>query len=176
MTSQFEIKWSNFESKFSGREREDAFEQLAYHLFCREFGLNKGVFRYKNQAGIETEPAIVGNEVIGFQAKYYDAAINLSGKKGDLIEAIDKAKENNPTLTKILFYINKEFGESSEKGKKEPDYKIEIEKKGKDYGIKVEWRVKSHLEIQLAQPDNKYVAEYYFGGDNTVDWNIKYSI
>lgn len=170
MTSQFEIKWSNFESKFSGREREEAFEQLAYHLFCREFGLNKGLFRYKNQAGIETEPAIVDNEVIGFQAKYYDASINLSGKKGDLIDAIDKAKENNPALTKILFYINKEFGESSEKGKKEPDYKIEIEKKGTDCGVKVEWRVKSHLEIQLAQQNNKYVAEYYFGGDRSV-WN-----
>ena len=28
MTSQFEIKWSNFESKFNGREQEDAFEQF----------------------------------------------------------------------------------------------------------------------------------------------------
>ena len=120
------------------------------------------MFRYKNQAGIETEPAIVDNEVIGFQAKYYDASINLSGKKGDLIDAIDKAKENNPALTKIIFYINKEFGESSEKGKKEPDYKIEIEKKGTDCGVKVEWRVKSHLEIQLAQQNNKYVVLYIF--------------
>lgn len=168
MESQFEIKWTNFESKFEGGKQQKAFEALAYHLFCLEFGLKEGLFRYKNQAGIETDPAEIGEEIIGIQAKYYDAAINLYGKKNDLIDAIEKAKRKNPSLTKILFYINKEFAESTEKEKKEPDYKVKIEKAGKDSGVKVEWRVKSHLEIQLAKPENKYVAEYYFGGDRSV--------
>lgn len=168
MESQFEIKWTNFESKFDGGKQQKAFEALAYHLFCLEFGIKKGLFRYKNQAGIETDPVEIGEEIIGFQAKYYDAATNLSGKKSDLVDAIKKAKRKNPSLTKILFYINKEFSESTEKEKKEPDYKIEIEQAGKDDGITIEWRVKSHFEKQLARPESKYVAEYYFGGDRSV--------
>lgn len=168
MESQFEIKWTNFEDKFEGGKQQKAFEALAYHLFCLEFGLKKGLFRYKNQAGIETDPAEVGDEIIGFQAKYYEASISLSSKKADLMDAIEKAKRKNPSLTKILFYTNKEFAESTKKEKKEPDYKIEIEQAGKDKGVVIEWRVKSHFEIQLAKPENKYVAEYYFGGDRPV--------
>lgn len=168
MESQFEIKWTNFEDKFEGGKQQKAFEALAYHLFCLEFGLKKGLFRYKNQAGIETDPAEVGDEIIGFQAKYYEASISLSSKKADLMDTIEKAKRKNPSLTKILFYTNKEFAESTKKEKKEPDYKIEIEQAGKDKGVVIEWRVKSHFEIQLAKPENKYVAEYYFGGDRSV--------
>lgn len=168
MTSQFEVKWSNFDNKFDGGKQQNAFEKLSYHLFCCEFGLKNGLFRYKNQAGIETDPVQIGNEVIGFQAKYYDAATSLSSKKTELIEAINKAKGKNPLLTKIIFYLNKEFSESTDKDIKEPQYKVEIENKGKDSGVAVEWRVKSHIEIQLAKPENKYVAEYYFGGDRSV--------
>lgn len=168
MTSQFEIKWSNFDNKFEGGKQENAFEALCYHLFCHEFGLKNGLFRYKNQAGIETDPCQIGDEVVGFQAKYYDAVTLLSSKKTKLIEAIKTAKRKNPSLTKIIFYLNKEFSESTDKEKKEPDYKVEIEKAGKDNGVIVEWRVKSHIEIQLAKPENKYAAEYYFGGDRSV--------
>lgn len=67
-----------------------------------------------------------------------------------------------------MFYVNKEFSESTDKEKKEPGYKVEIEKAGKDSGVIVEWRVRSHIEIQLAKPENKYVAEYYFGGDRSI--------
>lgn len=28
--------------------------------------------------------------------------------------------------------------------------------------------MKSHIKIQLAKSENKYVAEYYFGGDKSV--------
>lgn len=168
MTSQFEIKWSSFDNKFEGGKQQNAFEALSYHLFCCEFGLKNGLFRYKNQAGIETDPVQIGDEVIGFQAKYYDATTSLSSKKTELIEAIKKAKRKNSLLTKMMFYLNKEFSESTDKEKKEPAYKVEIEKAGKDNGVIVEWRVRSHIEIQLAKPENKYVAEFYFGGDRSI--------
>lgn len=42
-----------------------------------------------------------------------------------------------------MFYLNKEFSESTDKEKKEPEYKVEIEKTGKDTGVIVEWRVRS---------------------------------
>lgn len=72
---------TNFESKFDGGRQEKAFESLAYHLFCLEFGIEKGLFRYKNQAGIETDPVEIGEDIIGFQAKYYSATTSLSTKK-----------------------------------------------------------------------------------------------
>lgn len=168
MTSQFEIKWTNFDNKFEGGKQQNAFEALCYHLFCCEFGLKNGLFRYKNQTGIETDPAQVGDEIIGFQAKHCDAATSLSSKKTKLIQAIKNTKRKNPSLTKIMFYVNKEFSESTDKEKKEPEYKVEIEKVGKDSGVIVEWRVRSHIEMQLAKQENKYVAEYYFGGDRSV--------
>lgn len=89
-----------------------------------EFGLKKGLFRYKNQAGIEADSGEIEEDIIGFQTKYYDAAINLSGKKPDLINTIEKAKRKNPSLTKILFYINKEFAENREKKKRSQTIKL----------------------------------------------------
>ena len=51
-----EINWNIFKAKFNQREGPKL-EELAYHLFLREFDLpSAGVFGYKNQPGIETEP------------------------------------------------------------------------------------------------------------------------
>jgi len=47
-----EINWNNFKAKFNGKEAK-TFEHLSYLLFCREFNQSTGIFRYKNQAGIE---------------------------------------------------------------------------------------------------------------------------
>ncbi len=40
---------------------------------------------------------------------------------------VDKAKQKNSTLTKILVYVNKELSESSSKDRKIPKYQEEIE-------------------------------------------------
>lgn len=112
-----EINWNNFKAKFNGKETL-SFENLAYHLFCNEYNLNKGIFRFKNQTGIETEPIQTETDCVGFQAKYYDTKI--SDNKGDIIDSIKKAKIKNPDLNKILFYLNQEFSESSKKDKKDP--------------------------------------------------------
>jgi hypothetical protein len=50
-----EINWNNFKAKFNGKETL-SFESLAYQLFCFEFNIKTGIFRFKNQTGIETEP------------------------------------------------------------------------------------------------------------------------
>lgn len=49
------MNWHNFSVKNSHQEQW-AFEQMSYLLFCAEFDNNIGLFRYKNQSGIETEP------------------------------------------------------------------------------------------------------------------------
>lgn len=77
------VDWNIFRVKFSGQERT-IFEQLPYNLFCEEFDIDLGIFRYKNQTGIETEPIEKNNQHIGFQAKFYDT--KLSVNKQDIRE------------------------------------------------------------------------------------------
>jgi len=141
-TDHHEINWNNFKAKFNGKE-EKSFEYLCYLMFCSEFGQDKGIFRYKNQTGIETEPIEKDGAVIGWQAKFLETKISM--KKKELKQSIEATKRKNPSITTILFYLNQEFSESRGKNKKEPAYKIEIEDYAKSKGVKVEWRVPSHL-------------------------------
>lgn len=156
------LNWNQFKAKFDGREQSE-FELLSYILFCHEHGSKIGLFRFKNQAGIETEPINIDGRYIGFQAKFIDT--KLSEKKSKLIEAIQVAKDENPKLNKILFYINQEFTESSKKGEKEPQYKRDIEDFATTVDVEIEWRLPSNFEILLCNPENNYLHDYYFLSD-----------
>lgn len=154
-----DINWGNYKAKFNGKEHS-VFELLAYMLFCYEYNIKVGIFRFKNQTGIETEPISVDGENISFQAKYYDTS--LAQNKNDIIDSLAKAKSKNPDLNKILIYTNQEFSESSKKAKKEPSYLSEISKGTKKLNITIEWRLPSHIEKQLSVPENDYLAQYFF--------------
>lgn len=163
-----DLNWNIFKVKFNGKER-NAFESLSYQLFCAEHNNKIGLFRFKNQAGIETEPIQTDSELIGFQAKYYETKI--AENKEEIIDSIKKAKGKNPNLNKIFLYINQEISESSTKNKKDPQYKIEIEKEASDLNLNLEWRVPSHFERQLGLPENQYLADFFFGEDkNAIDF------
>lgn len=75
--------WDIFRAKFSDNPQIN-FEWFCYLLFCKEYGQEKGIFRYKNQSAIETNPISVGDKIIGWQAKFYDTT--LSSNKSKLIE------------------------------------------------------------------------------------------
>ena len=160
-----EINWNNFKAKFNGKEQK-TFEQLCYLLFCDEFNMNGGIFRYKNQTGIETEPIVHDGKTIGFQAKFYETKV--SDNKKDIQDSIDKAKNKNAKLDEILFYLHQEFSESSKKNEKEPVYKIEIENYAKAKGVEIEWRVPSHFEIQLNKEKNIESAKHFFSLDKSL--------
>jgi hypothetical protein len=156
------INWKTFETKYDKREQW-AFEQMSYFLFCVEMGCHTGIFRYKNQAGIETEPVEKDGLFYGFQAKYYSTA--LSTNKNDIIVSIQKAKQKNNSLNKILLYTNQELSESSRKDQKKPGYQIEIENAAQNNNIELEWRVPSILEYQLLQTENKWIFNIFFGSN-----------
>ncbi|MDN3689658.1 AVAST type 4 anti-phage nuclease Avs4 [Cyclobacterium jeungdonense] len=160
-----EINWNIFKAKFNGKETS-SFESLAYQLFCSEYDNRTGIFRFKNQTGIETEPIVVDNKKIGFQAKFYDTKV--SENKDDIIESLKKAKRENSQLDNILLYLNQEVSESSTKGNKDPKYKSEIEKEAKTLGLSIEWRVPSHFERQLALPQNQYLNDFFFTQENSI--------
>lgn len=160
-----EINWNNFKAKFNGKETT-SFESLSYQLFCNEHGNDTGIFRFKNQTGIETEPIYFEEEWIGFQAKFYETKI--SHNKADIIDSIKKGKRENPNLNKILFYLNQEFSESSKKKIKDPVCKKEIENVAKNIDIEIVWKVPSHFERQLALPENSYLSKFFFSLDKGV--------
>lgn len=160
-----EINWNLFKAKFNGKERS-TFEDLSYQLFCIENNNAIGVFRFKNQTGLETEPIQKDNTWIGFQAKYYETKV--SDNKDDIIDSIRKAKRENSQLDKILFYLNHEFSESSIQGKKDPSYKTEIEDEAIKLNVSIDWRVPSHFERQLASPGNQHLAEYFFSNERNI--------
>lgn len=160
----FEVDWKIFAAKFSGKEQLE-FENLCYHLFCIEYDKPWGIFRYKNQVGIETEPIEYSGKLIGFQAKYFET--NLSSNVKEIKDSIDKAKRKNPSLSTIVFYTNKEFSESKTPNKKEPKYKINIEEYASAKKVEIDWRVSSHLEMQLAQESNRYIAKYFFSFEDS---------
>jgi hypothetical protein len=156
------MNWKIFGLKYDNRETW-AFEQMSYLLFCAEFNSRIGLFRYKNQTGIETEPIEKDGKHYGFQSKYYTTSIAVN--KDDIIDSIKKAKSKNKQLDEILFYINQELSESTTKSKKKPQYQLDIEKAAKTEGINIQWRVPSHLELQLSLPDNKYINDIFFSLD-----------
>ena len=156
------MNWKIFGLKYDKRETW-AFEQMSYLLFCAEFDNRIGLFRYKNQTGIETEPIEKDGKNYGFQSKYYTTLI--ADNKDDIIDSIKKAKSKNKQLDELLLYINQELSESTSKSKKKPQYQLDIEKAAKTAGINIQWRVPSHFELQLSLPDNKYINDIFFSLD-----------
>lgn len=148
--------WDIFKAKFSANP-QNAFEWMCYLLFCNEFSVKTGIFRYKNQSAIETNPISSNGVNVGWQAKFYDAA--LSGHKNDILDTITKAKRDYPDLNKIIFYTNSEWGQN--KGK-EPQGKIEAEQKAKANNLEIEWRCCSFFESPFVVDDCSRITSYFF--------------
>ncbi len=164
MPNKTDINWNNFQAKFNGQE-QGKFELLCYLLFCNEFNRPNGIFRYFNQAGIETEPIEHEGDNIGFQAKFLTNGV--SGNKDLIINGIDKAKRDNPNLNKLLFYTHKEIS-MNQKEHIVPKYKTDIENHARSLDIVFVWRVPSHFEAQLMQDSNSSIREYFFSLDHGI--------
>ena len=159
------LNWENFKYKNS-QNLNKAFEELSYYLFCYEFDKKYGINRYFNQAGIETDPIMQNQEIIGFQSKYYDDTIRLSQKKEEIKLAIKTTKQKYKGISKIVFYINKEFSQSRKPQKSKPEYLKEIEKYAEELFIKVEWRMKSYFEKMLMEEELNYQLNLFFNPES----------
>ncbi|HWO95639.1 MAG TPA: AVAST type 4 anti-phage nuclease Avs4 [Bacillus sp. (in: firmicutes)] len=160
--------WNIFKAKFSENPQNN-FEWLCYLLFCVEFGKEFGIFRYKNQSGIETNPVYVDKEVIGWQAKFYETT--LSDHKGDLIITLIKSKRDYSDLTKIIFYTNQEWGQShnpDNPGQNDPQAKVDIESKAKELGLQIEWRTASFFESPFVTIKNELIVQHFFSFEKSI--------
>jgi len=158
--------WDIFKAKFSDNPQEN-FEWFCYLLFCREFKKEKGIFRFKNQSAIETNPIEQDDEVIGWQAKFYETS--LSTNKGELVNCVKKAKRDYPSITILLIYTNKEWAQT--KGKTPKGF-IEVENTAKELGIKLKWNTSSFFESEFVSLSNKDISKHFFCQDKIIINNI----
>lgn len=152
-----EVNWDNFGAKFSSN-KQVAFERLCYLLFCKEFNKDVGIFRFRNHAGIETNPVEKDGLIVGWQSKFYTT--RLSEHKQDFIDSVDQTKTRHTDVNKIIFYTNQEFGQDPKKT--DPQYKTEIENHAQSKGIAIEWRTSSYFESPFVCEQNFSIAEHFF--------------
>ncbi len=156
-----QLNWNNFESKFHGYQ-EKAFEQMAYFLFCSMFNQPNGIRALKNHPGIETDPIKVGDNYIGFQAKYTSHKISATSKKTEIIRSLKIAKKNESQLDEVFIFLNDSIGSSSKKNIKESKFIRDIETEGLKLNLKIKWQFPSQLQIQLSNPKNIAIANEFF--------------
>jgi hypothetical protein len=159
--------WGIFKSKFNENPQNN-FEWMCYLLFCQENNLPFGIFRYKNQSGIENEPIQIEDDLIGWQAKFY--TVSLTERKDEIIETLKKINRDYPNLTKLIFYTNQEWSQNFPKNKqaKPPKAKTEIESKAQEYNITIVWRQESFFESSFVSVDNESIVRYFFSNENSV--------
>lgn len=163
--------WDEFRVKFSGNLQYH-FEWFCYLLFCKETKQPHGIFRYKNQSAIESEPVDIGKDFLGFQSKFYDTT--LSSNKSELIQTLEKARRDYPQLTKLYLYTNQEWGQAypqknnpTQKAQKSAAQK-EIEEKAAKLGIDLVWRTASYFESPFVSQTCADLSKYFFISDNSI--------
>lgn len=155
-----------------GDSKQSSFEDLCMHLCCRELKVSS-IDSYKNQPGIETEPFLVKKERVGFQAKYFEARYEWKQIKHSLLGSENKKTKSKKldlrfpdnvfkryALTKIHIYSNKEKTLS---GRNKTEAEKLIDKLARNHNCKIVYKCQKALQVDLAKPANKDLAQLYFG-------------
>lgn len=129
--------WNDFLGKNSGSP-EDAFEALCRFLFRTKYGIGDSLPYFFNNAGNETVPINVGNEVIGFQSKFFDDDTIGDSQANQIKHSIEAAHSHYPKQNKIIIYTKSTFGNPT-KGSLITKKQKDIEKTAKDCSMAIEW-------------------------------------
>lgn len=148
--------WDIFRAKFSENPQNN-FEWFCYLLFCKEFKIKYGIFRYKNQSAIETNPIEYNGEVISWQAKFYGTP--LSNHKKELEDTLNNVKRDYPNVNKLYLYSNQEWGQN--KGQIPQGLK-DLEELAKKLGICLEWKLASFFESEFVVLENRIISSHFF--------------
>lgn len=157
--------WNKFVVNSKGDPRE-YFEWLCYLLFCKKYNKLEGINRYINQKGIENDPIEVEEKVIGFQAKFYDT--KLSEHKQEIINMLETISKSYPNLNTLIFYCNKDWGQSRESSIASK-IKIEIDEFALNKNIEIIWNTEFYFESLFVVEENKEFMNHFFGDKNILD-------
>lgn len=161
--------WNSFCAKYQEdvlqRER---FEDLARALFCERYGIKHGIFQCINHAGNETDTITVGNEVIGFSAKYFKNAIDPE----QIIHSLEVAHNRYPNQTIQIIYCNKTFGNPTNPNLTTlTAHQRLVEDKAKSFGMAVEWVTDNMILDSVMHVD--WIYDYFFATDSELETTIK---
>ncbi|WBW95285.1 AVAST type 4 anti-phage nuclease Avs4 [Oceanirhabdus sp. W0125-5] len=154
--------WDVFKAKFSENPQNN-FEWFCYLLFCKKFNMDYGIFRYKNQSAIETNPIEVNDDVVAWQAKFYETS--LSSHKKDLEDTLNKLKRDYPKVNRLYIYSNQEWGQN--KGQM-PQGQKDIEKLAKELDISLDWKLASFFESEFVTVKNDIIAKHFFTFEKSI--------
>ncbi|EEA2274522.1 ATP-binding protein, partial [Salmonella enterica] len=165
--------WNIFKAKFSDNPQYH-FEWFCYLLFCKQFDKPYGIFRYKNQSAIETNPITHEHKRIGFQAKFYESS--LSEHKQEILDTLKKAKRDYSDLNTIIFYSNQEWGQAHSQDKPAAKSKalVDIEKEALNLNLELEWCTASFFESHFVSIDCEKISKYFFQTDSNLIKFIDY--
>lgn len=158
----FKPNWDVFKAKFSENPQIN-FEWLCYLLFCKKYNMEYGIFRYKNQSAIETNPIEVNDDVVAWQAKFYETP--LSNHKKDLEDTLKKLKRDYPNVNKLYIYSNQEWGQN--KGQM-PQGLEDIEKLAKKLAVSLVWKLASFFESEFVTVKNDIIANHFFTFEKSI--------
>jgi hypothetical protein len=163
--------WNTFKVKFN-ENPQHYFEWFCYLLFCKEFEKQSGIFRYVNQAGMETNPVKYGDGYTAWEAKFYyeDKLVN---HKAEFIKKLETAKLKNPEITKMYFYTPIDWTESSKPTSSKTIQQEDIENCAKKLNIEVVWKGASFFESPFVSIQNEIISKHFFSLDNDVFDYIK---
>ncbi len=129
--------WNEFLGKYPDNP-QGAFEALCRLLFRSRYGIGDTLPYFFNNAGNETVPINVGNEVIGFQSKFFDDDSIGDSQANQIKHSIEKAHTHYPEQTKIIVYTKSTFG-NPQIGTQITKRQIDIEETAKDCSMSIEW-------------------------------------
>ena len=151
--------WDVFKTNFSENPQAN-FEWLCYLLFCREFNIERGLFKFENHPALETNPIKYDKDYIGFQAKFYNT--KLSNHISELKDAINEIKEKYKYLTKLYFYSNQDWAASKISDDLKTKKQKEVEETAEKLGIAVVWKTNGFFESEFVAFDNSNITQFFF--------------
>ena len=129
--------WNEFVGK-NPENPQDAFEALCRLLFRNKFGIADSLPYFYNNAGNETVPIKIGQDVIGFQSKFFSGNTIDDFQAKQIIHSIKTAHAHYPEQNKLIVYTNLVFGNPKANETKTAQQK-DIEKTAADNQLTLEW-------------------------------------
>lgn len=155
--------WDMFRFKYQGEAMQrERFEDLSRALFCHKYSLRYGIYQCYNHAGNETDIVHDGNDVIGFNAKFFKDGIEIA----QIIHSLETAHNRYPEQTKMLIYTNLPWG-NPKKGELKTAQQKQVDDKAAACGMMLEWISDKMILDQAMQVD--WIYDYFFAVDSVCE-------
>ena len=146
--------WNEFLGK-NPKDPEGAFEALCRLLFRTRYGIGDSLPYFYNNAGDETVPVTEGDDIVGFQCKFFSGDTIDDSRAGQIKHSIENAHTHYPNQTRIIVYTNLAFG-NPKAGSLKTSRQQDIENTAKANSLAIEWMFGDNILDAVAKNDLAY--------------------